>query len=397
MKHIYFIILAVLFQTSLSAQTRTTIQNGNATNPFTWDCTCVPLPGNAIVINHALTLDTDFAYTSGSILVNASGSVTGNIPTRILGVGGGSFTNYGTVDVANMYHQAGTFTNHNIMIVDNAFGITLTATTVNNGNMTITDSLYINTNAQITNNGTVNATVTLNAGHLHNEGTFVGTDIWTSGMLMHVTGSFDITNLYNSGSVTTSSAMTINSDFWNSENVDINHDLTIGNSLYNGDTTGGPATFTNDGIISIVADFANSKTVTGAGDFCIGQSTTNSGTISGTLDICDQTGGSIDFNTGTIAGTVTYCTTGCNVGIEEDDFEKITVYPNPFENQFEIRTQKIGSYRVQLVNAIGQILMDQHYNAQVVKLDASHLPGGIYFYRLSLGNALVSTGKLIKR
>ena len=30
--------------------TRTSIANGNATNPFTWDCTCLPTPGDNVII-----------------------------------------------------------------------------------------------------------------------------------------------------------------------------------------------------------------------------------------------------------------------------------------------------------------------------------------------------------
>lgn len=398
MRAILLFFLIIIHANSAWTQTRTTIANGNATNPFTWDCTCIPVPGNNLVINHQLTLDVDFAYTSGTVTINSGAAVTGNSPARILGVGGGSFLNNGTVTVANMYHQAGTFTNNGIMNVANAFGVNLGANSVNNGSVTITDSLYIAASSYFTNNGNLNATVIANAGHFHNAGAYTGTDIWTSGMIMHNAGaSFSITNLYNSGSVTSNSPMTISNDLWNSENIDINHNLLIGHSFYNGDTTGGPAVFTNDGIISIAFDFANSKTVNGTGKFCINGSTNNSGAINGTLDFCDLSGGSIDLNVGTVAGTVTFCVNSCNIGVIENETESVTVYPNPFENTFEIRTNKVGSYRVQIVNAIGQEMLDQQFNASVVKLDASSLAAGVYFYRLSLANELVSTGKVIKK
>lgn len=397
MKKIFTFLITSAVLSGVQAQTRTTVQNGNATNPLTWDCTCIPVPGNDIVINHQLTLDTDFAYTSGSVTVNSGAAINGNSPQRILGVGGGTFTNNGSVTVANMYHSAGTFNNNGTMNVSNSFASDQTAQTQNNGSVTITDTLYINTNAKFTNSGTLNAPVTASAGHLHNEGNFTGTDIWATGMTMHVTGSFSISNLYNSGSFSTSAPASISNDLWNSENATIGHDLTIGHSLYNGDTTGGPANFTNNGLISVVQDFVNSKTVAGTGKFCIGQSTTNSGAINGTLDFCDQTGGAIDFNSGTVAGTVTFCATSCNLGVTEQSKDNITVYPNPFNNQFTIKTGRAGAYRVQLVNAIGQIMLDQAFNSDQIRLDATYLPEGIYFYRLVTDTSLVSTGRLIKR
>lgn len=395
-----FLLLLLFFSGwSLSeAQTRTTVANGNATNPLTWDCMCIPAAGNTIVINHHLTLDVDFAYASGSITVNSGASISGNSPNRILAVAGGFFTNHGTVTLANMYHSGGNFTNNGSMTISNAFGSDQSALTTNAGTFYVTDSLYINTNASFSNTGYLEAEVTASAGTLTNSGTFSGNHLWTSGTLNHNSGSFALSDIYNSGTVNTNAPMFVFNDFWNSENIDINHDLSIGHSLYNGDTTGGGAIFNNDGLVSIVQDFTNSKTVSGSGRFCVGQGTTNSGTISGTLDICDQTGGAFDFNTGTIAGTVTYCAVSCNVGLDEENAEHtVLVVPNPFNDQFEIRTNRAMPYQLTVVNAIGQQVLHSSFNATTIRLDAAELPAGLYFYRLSSSDTLVSTGKLIKR
>lgn len=396
MKSIYAVIFSLLALGSF-AQTRTTIANGNATNPFTWDCTCVPTSGNDIVINHQLTLDVDFAYTSGSVTVNASGALLGNSPNRILAVGGGAFHNYGNVNIANMYQNGGTFMNHATMTITNAFGVDLTAVTSNMGTFTVSDSLYINSSATFSNTGTLNAVVTASAGTLTTTGSFTGTDLWTTGTVNHNSGSFSIANIYNSGTLTTQAPMIVSNDFWNAENVDINHDLIISHSLYNGDTTGGGATFNNDGLVSITQDFVNSKTVSGTGRFCIGQGTTNSGSINGTLDICDQTGGSIDLNSGTVAGTVTFCATSCNVGVEETSSNEVHIVPNPFNDVFEIRSEQSMNYQLTVVNAIGQQVLSMNYNGNVIRLDASTLSSGMYFYRLVSNRELVSSGKLIKR
>jgi hypothetical protein len=399
MKKLFLFLSFIVTVVNANAATRTSVAAGAALNPFVWDCNCIPLPGDDVVINHAITLNTDFGYSSGSITVNASGSLTGDVANRIIAVGGGFFVNHGTVNVGYIYHSAGTFTNHGTMTAPNAFGTDASANTVNHGTLTIPDSLYINTNATLTNNGTLTVNIVAMAGNLTNTGNFNGTGIWTTGTIQHNSGSFVCDDIYNGGTVNTGAPMHITNDFWNTENVDINHDLVIDHSFYNGDTTGGGATFNNDGIVSVGADWSNSKTVSGSGRFCISGISSNSGSITGTLDICDQSGGGgIDLNSGTIAGTVTTCAINCNVDVaEEESSNAITVYPNPFNEMIEIRAEKVLNYDLVVVNAIGQTVVSMQYQASTIRLDGSKLPSGMYFYKLSSGNKLVSSGRMVKR
>ncbi|HRE97105.1 MAG TPA: T9SS type A sorting domain-containing protein [Flavobacteriales bacterium] len=381
------------------SQTRQTIANGLATNPLIWNCTCIPQPGDVIVIAHNLTLNTDFGYTSGSLTVNSGASITGDLPTRNLAVAGGAFTNNGTVTIGNLYHGGGTFTNSGAINVGNAFASDLLAVTSNSGTFSIADSLYINTNATLNNSGNLSAPSTAAAGTFTNTGSFSGTDVWNLGTLNHNAGSFAIANLYTNGSVVTNAPMTISGDFWNAENVDINHNLTIGNSLIIGDTLGGPAVFNNDGVISIGADLTNSKSITGTGRFCVAQITTNSGTISG-VDICDLTGGAIDFNSGTIAMNVTFCATPCGIGVEEGAFYEetiVSVVPNPFNDQFEIRANAKAHYSLTLVNNIGQTILSTSFLGDRLMLDGSGLASGVYFYRLTSEKGNTASGQLMRQ
>lgn len=68
MKKLLLSLLA-LYSITASAQTITSVQAGNATSPFTWDCTCISTPASNIVIAHNVVMDTDW-YHTGTITVN---------------------------------------------------------------------------------------------------------------------------------------------------------------------------------------------------------------------------------------------------------------------------------------------------------------------------------------
>ncbi|MFZ5553687.1 MAG: T9SS type A sorting domain-containing protein [Bacteroidota bacterium] len=394
-------LCTLLFVTTvaMAQPTRTTVQNGNATNPLTWDCTCIPLPGDNIVVNHALTLNTDFAYSSGSFLINASGSCTGDIPTRGMAVLGGSFINHGTFSVGNFYHSGGTFTNDGTILIGNLYGVDQTATETNTGTITISDSLFVNTNAAFINNGNSSAPVIATAGTITNNSTMSCSYLWNSGTVNHNSGVMTVTNdILTSGTINVNASLSVDYDIWNSGVFDNGtSQIDVGHSLYTGDSTALPATFTNDGLISVNNDLYNNKTLNGSGRFCVGQVTANSGTISGTLDICDQTGGAIDFNTGTIAGTVTYCAVNCNVGTGDEEKDEFSIYPNPFDNQVIIKRTSSDSQNFILLNALGQVVMKMKLTAAQTKLDMSELNSGIYFYSVEENGAKTQSGRLLKK
>lgn len=398
MKRISILLCAVIIGVSATAQTRTTVQNGNALTPSTWDCGCIPLPGNDIVINHALNLNTDFAYSTGSVLINASGSCTGDVPTRAMAVAGGSFTNHGNFSIGNFYHSGGTFLNDGTILVGNLYGVDQNATETNTGTITVSDSLFINTNASFINNGTTSSPVIATAGTITNNSNMSCNYLWTSGTVNNTSGIMNVVNDFiTSGFVNNNTTLNVDYDIWNSGTFDNNHQIEIGNTLYTGDSTAAPATFTNDGLISIVSDLYNNKTLNGTGKFCVGQVTANSGTISGTLDICDQTGGAIDFNTGTIAGTVTYCSVSCGVGVDEDNEDLFSVYPNPFENNITIKKSSGELQLFVLMNALGQEVMKTNLVSVQSKLDVSQLNSGIYFYTVIENGEKVNSGRLLKK
>jgi len=93
----------------LMSQTITSVQNGNASNPFTWDCLCFPSTSSDIIINHDLNMDVDWAVLSGgSITVNASGSLIQDADRSILVDGIGSqYINNGTSSFTNVAYTNG--------------------------------------------------------------------------------------------------------------------------------------------------------------------------------------------------------------------------------------------------------------------------------------------------
>lgn len=79
---------------------------------------------------------------------------------------------------------------------------------------------------------------------------------------------------------------------------------------------------------------------------------------------------------------------------------KISVYPNPVENQATLKIEGIsGTTEFMLYNAAGQQLQEQKWDIQNILLqsiDLQNLPTGIYFYRLKNGGTTAS-GKIVKQ
>lgn len=385
--------------TSFAQPTRTTIANGNATNPFIWDCTCIPSTGDHIVINHNVTLDIDYAVTSGSVTIGASAQLIGNIPTRSLAVTGGSFNNYGVFTIGNLYHGGGTFNNNGgaTITVTDDFASDLSAVTNNYSVFNVNDTAYINVNATVNNSGYVTMDYLANAGSFNNTGGYAGIDIYSSGSFSNASGTgLDVANIYTSGTFASGASATISNDFWNSETVTISGHMVIDGDLWTGDTIAGTATFTNHGTISVAGSLTNSEDINGTGKFCIGATSTNSGNVSGTLDVCDLTGTDFDFNFGTVAGTVTHCSVSCAIGMEENTYLRFEIYPNPADQEFIISLLNAENTALTIFNQMGEVVMNQNLNQLKNTIDVSGLSSGIYLVKIT-GTDHTSTLPLVKR
>jgi hypothetical protein len=389
-------ILTVAF---LSADARivTTTMNGNATNPLTWNCLCIPMDGDTIIVNHALTLDVDYGYTLGGVQINAGGSVTGNLNTRILAVGGGYFLNNGTVNVAYIYHSAGTFTNNGTITCPRNLGVDVTAQLQNNGTLNVNDTLGVNTNCVLNNAGTINCPEVAIAGTLNNSGTVSGDNLYNLGTVTHTAGSITLNmSYYNDGASSINSNLSLGMDLWNSGTFVSNYYISA-QSLYNGDTISGFALFTNNAMMSVSDDLWNWQTLDGTGDFCVGDSLLNGGIVNGTLDVCDVNGGVWwDINIGSVAGTVTHCSSSCTIGMNENHAEEVKLSPNPADEFITLSMERDADYYVVITDVSGRVVYESAMFGRQMQIATSGFSNGLYTVRV-VAESTIMTSRFVKQ
>ena len=87
---------------------------------------------------------------------------------------------------------------------------------------------------------------------------------------------------------------------------------------------------------------------------------------------------------------------------DNDLFEAFSVFPNPVENQLNLRfrSREQGTYQLRLLNLQGQGLLERRIEVatgeQVQRLDVSTLPAGVYTVQVTDGKG-VSSRKVVKR
>jgi len=437
MKKNYILCLLVVFTSfHLSATTYTSAQNGTWMNPLSWSPTGIPLPGDIVSINHSITLDTSLTYTTGSITVNASGSLIQNLPVRSIWLNGvnAAFTNNGTTTVKNLLLSAGSFSNSgnfNVNVIANNITIG------NTGNFNGVDSLL--NNGTLNNNGTIKVMTFLNMNKMNNYKVIQGlTTIVDS---MYNTGTFlnDVGALLkvnrgtNSGTFTNNGVVNFNLytnagvcnnnnylSFLAVTNMDkfINSDsliglgsmtnmgnfenqngafIRLGVSLLNADPANFDAVFNNDGTFDIGDSFFNFDTITGSatGSFVVQDSSVNytNAQMRGSFDFCDMTPPAnfpfVDINIGTIDANITYC---LGLGLESNTSTlKIELYPNPTNKYLNILSNE--SLIKEIYNGLGEQIISTKNKV----IDLSNYPNGIYFVQLKNGNGkLISQEKVVK-
>jgi len=325
MKKLYFFFCFCLVSVSLQAQAvRISVANGLATNPLVWNCTCLPLPGDSIIINHNITLNNNFA-NYGAVVINTGGKLIGDDANRAF-VSTGYFENKGEFNVARVALLSGSAVNLGY------FGA---------------DSLFTSLNASpLTNTG----------------GMYVQTSFWN-------TGKYTLTN---------SAA-----------------ELVVRDNFYNGDSliTGINAVLVNNGRIRVNQDFANSDTIRGSGQICIDGNSLNAGVITGTIDLCDISSGSIDLNIGTISPSVQFCQAECTVSLNEAETPTVEVFPNPFTDQVVIRSEKPATLRI--YDLSGKLVYTSPQESVQHTVSTGNWKNGVYMYSLVSGGASY-TGKMVR-
>lgn len=381
-----FTLIFILLPLILSAQqTITSTQNGNASNPLVWDCLCFPTTDDDIIINHAISMDVDWAITAGgSITVNASGSLIQNGVHVILVDGAGAqYINNGTSNLSDIaFTNGGSGTNSDDFIIDRGFYLGTGSIYTNTGIVGGIDSLL--TEGNFTNNGTCFTGNFLNTGTFVNNGHLAGDSAGNTGTFNSIGGYMYFTAFGNTGtfSMTGSGFMDVTQNWFNAGDFTLGAGLQIyaHTNFYNGDTLAGLASLHNNGTIEVTNDFYNNFNMDGSGNFCVGADSYNSGSVSGTLDFCDNTGVDFDWTTGTIAGTVTFCQPGCYLKVDENDLEEVRIYPNPSAGTFNF--DAIHNYTDCVVYSVsGQQIEHIHLEGNTV--DLNQLDAGMYFIQFS--------------
>src|SRR3972149_5416785 len=378
-KNLLFSFLLSVISFAGFSQTATSIANGNWMNPFTWNCTCVPLPGYSVTINHNVALDTGAYVPSGGITINPGASLIGNNPTRDIWVNGGSFSNKGTLDVRYLWTQTGTFSNSGTMTVRSFLNY---VNFTNSGTIQNVDSLY--STASVINNGnflnidsiTTGGTFTNNGICTYNQ--FTNTGIYTNNNNLTFT---DITNL---GTFNNADTMIALNSGWNVEtwnNLSAGYFL-VNNSFLNADSVQNNAVFNNNGRMIVNDSWYNADTVKGStGSFQVADSSVNWGWMKQTFDFCDLTPPAtapfIDYNFGTISSGITWCLIN---GVAEAEQNQINIYPNPAIDFINIDIQNKNPVHIKIYNAYGNVMNEWRNQTRI---DISEYSSGLYF--ISIG------------
>ncbi|MFK7787380.1 MAG: T9SS type A sorting domain-containing protein [Crocinitomicaceae bacterium] len=389
----------------ISAQTTiTSTTDGNANNPFIWDCLCFPTPDDDVIVNHDVVMNVDWIINAGgSITISASGSFIEDANNRsILVDGAGSaFNNNGFTELTSMAFTNGAEgTNTSDFLLDTVLYIGNNSSFTNSGVIVGTDSVLVNgilinilgadlALGDFWNNGTMTNAGTIFADSLLNTGTF------------NSTGIIYCLDFGNNGPFTQSAEFFVESNFYNADDITLASSavLLVGNDMLTGDSLGGSASIINDGAVSVGNDFLNTDQLSGSGRYCITNSSTNMGDVTGTLDICDQSpGGGFDVNLGTVAGTVTFCSSACNVGVEELAATEILIYPNPASESFTIEysEQVKGKLTFELYNLLGELVLSDILSNTSNLINISSLNSGVYMCKVSDEFGSITTERLVK-
>lgn len=331
-----------------SMQAQTTVADGNWSSPMTWGG-APPMGTGTVVINHNVTLDMDYSHTDGSVTINPSGSLIGDVPLRLFALnypGGEAILIVdGTLQVARMMLAAGTVTVSGSIDVDSLANFSVL--NANSGAFLYLDQYMNGASGLLVNDGNVVSLNILNLGDVVNSGTMETNDFLNC------------------------------STFSNNSTAVVN----IAHDFLNSDSLGGPAVLSNDGHISVGNNWKNDQIVDGSGQFCIVNNTQNIGMMTGSFDFCDLSGGNIDSNTGTIEPTITFCQNSCgDLNIEDLFVPVISVFPIPVSDWCSIQSEVVVLY-VEIYEITGKIIEKFSPGAMNISLDMSSYPSGVYIVR----------------
>ncbi|MBU0765342.1 MAG: hypothetical protein KJ607_10960, partial [Bacteroidetes bacterium] len=309
------------------------VNNGNWSDPATWDCNCMPLPADHIIINHDVVLDLDY-FVGNYLLINQDASLVGNISPRSFAVVEGAFENHGILEVDYLFTEVATISNYDSIRVHTSFYV---GADLNNfGVVSEADSLY--NSGSLYNEGEIHALNFTNAEILYNEGEMEFMDFTNAGDMTNA-GDIYFNDFTNMGTFVNDLTLTGTNDFLNLGIFFLNQNstMTVSHDFANAEM------FFAEGTVDIANNWLNEDTISGNfGQFNVANSTGNTGALLGYFDVCDQTPPPgypwIDLNTGHIDPTITFCGL---VDVEESvpSGNAASLFPNPFSDRAIITTE----------------------------------------------------------
>ncbi|MFH2095076.1 MAG: T9SS type A sorting domain-containing protein [Bacteroidota bacterium] len=416
------LLLALLMISSIiivmQAQTYTSATNGNWTNPTTWNPVGVPVTFTSVTINHNVTLNTDFIYYSGDVVIGNNGTLAEDATQRAFVTDGGTLTINGTMTVHTYALNSGSFENYgtfNVPVLyfgDDAY---------NEGLIDNVDSLLNEFELENAVGAVINADKLYNDMYLYNVGDINGWDYYNDGDLDNGSGGEIIfINFFNADSAYNYGTIGFNDHtnagyFENYSNMEGGHDFTnmgdfenygsflVINDFMNADTIASDAYFYTEGLVTVGNNFLNADTIEGtaSAQFCVEMNSGNSGEMIGDFDFCDNTPPAnppfIDYNTGNIDAGIVYCVTPCQSGIIQASVAvtDVSVYPNPAWNSVHVDIKSEFTFaNIFIYNITGNIAAYRSLTGSDI-VDLEDLHSGIYLYRIIIDGKGEIAGKLV--
>ncbi|PSK89574.1 T9SS type A sorting domain-containing protein [Taibaiella chishuiensis] len=87
----------------------------------------------------------------------------------------------------------------------------------------------------------------------------------------------------------------------------------------------------------------------------------------------------------------------CGTSIREIPELLTSVYPNPANTELVIELKAADNYHINIMNALGQAVLNRPEHGNKIQLDVTHLQEGMYWLRIQNSKGLMSTRKIIIR
>ncbi|MBA3706865.1 MAG: T9SS type A sorting domain-containing protein, partial [Bacteroidetes bacterium] len=86
--------------------------------------------------------------------------------------------------------------------------------------------------------------------------------------------------------------------------------------------------------------------------------------------------------------------------LDANTTEAVIIYPNPFTSSIDIILNdawQTNNAELNLYNVLGEQVMNVTVTKQLNTIGTSHLPNGIYFYKVIGNNKIIQSGRLVSQ